>query len=1321
MAARTARYLEGLEDDDEQERFDIREDGMGRTTIGFEADAASPGEKPRTSLDWKKEKKARTKMWVPPIAKPASYRAPPTGKADLTRKGFLDGAGPDGASWSGATQRLHSQLPMGFWERRDLPQLRIQDLDKTGELRALSLEDLENRVFSKWGVSGATGAAKTAILDLPDGRRIEKAPRRLAISVGTPGTGRKALILDPGPKDRLGTQGDRDVLEYPTAAVPEPEPEPDRLRRKPWLLPQEVSVKSAPKVLPRRWVMNGADNRKRGPLNGWGRFPPEQRGQLGAKTSRGRLLGFGDTDDGGEDVEDDNLFAGMAGETLDDMDTDLLDAMGTSILDERARGLIETLPPPIQDQLMREMRATPGISNPSAWMTSAAFDAGAVIPNSEEGQEATKANKRKLNPKGWLIAKPKADSKAKAKKDAKGTLRLADDDSGEARSEELRAMGIEDYSLDMVPVPESDEDVQDMMRKGQSWVDRIGGGDQAKAVRSVVRKLNKLPWFMVEGKKSWTDPAGWGWQELGLDGPGMPEVEATLQDFGIEGPNNLQAKAIPAILSNKDVILTAMTGCGKTLAFLMPLVSKYVLPLKNRIMNKNQEDEFKQKVGFLQPFARKKVVNPKIWVGPPVIIVTPSRELAQQQWRILRDLLKPFENLKVSCLVGGSRVVQEDEDLKNNQPAIVIATPGRLVDHLTEGRLSLRSLKAMVFDEVDRLLYNSRRDHMDIIEEYFNRTNAQCIAVSASISASARVAKRMEWFVRDNMKSPIKTVGPKTGIEIPPRVLHLVNGAPDIEKKVMFLKRLHGSTPEPNGILVFVNNGERARKVAGALRFLGIAATHLSGNCTKESRSRSIKDMDRGRVDVLVTTDVATRGLDFRGLTHVVNFELPGDHIEYVHRAGRCGRHGHNGIVITLAAGGSKNHRLAGYAKTLGIDLMDANVDFNALGVLQSSLDEVRDKMWRRAEEKRQKANPPDGSAWAEVPSDAVEAEGEMADAEDEPMEATGRAEREAEDEDDDFLEEEKEAEDAEEDGDEEEEGEDDDEATKERKRARAKRRRDRQEKFKALAKERKVVKAELRKRHEEFLEGLSKGVSVEAQYFDGSWYKATIEEERTDGKFVVSWDNDEDYGDRTKTLSQLRFPGALEAKLEAFRSLDVLFMNDDNEKEEKKGKKQEAEEEVEREEEAMFKRWLVPKDSIVVNASKDATRAYMAKARATEAHATDREGNLGSPRVHGFLGFLEGAASLGGLSEQFKSSVATYCERFRKLPQAEQQEKVSIFLMKKVPQKTKVMLHYLVEDEDGAAIMLKALRHVQAKPKPDQKASSLVMRNALTMALAEA
>jgi len=449
-------------------------------------------------------------------------------------------------------------------------------------------------------------------------------------------------------------------------------------------------------------------------------------------------------------------------------------------------------------------------------------------------------------------------------------------------------------------------------------------GKFKKMVNSVLRRLAGLPWHEVEGKKSWIDPSEKRWEELGLEGDEAEPMVDLLYDYGVGTPNILQATALPELLKGGDALLASMTGSGKTLAFLLPMLARHVLPLAG------QGTPAKPKVRV------KTASTPRIECRPQLLILAPSRELASQTARIVKDLLEPYPELNSTLLIGGANHARQDEALKERQPAVVIGTPGRVVDHASEGRLVLTGIKSLVLDEIDGLLSVSRKDHLEMLFKLIGpRSRTQTVLVSATGATHPETQE----FCDEKLREGWQIIGPEGGFELPPRVLHLVNPAPDINKKLLFLKRLSTSNPMPNGVIVFCNNFERARKVAEQLRYMDIPAEVLSGNRSKESRERAVRDMENGKIDFLVATDVATRGLDFTEMTHVVNFELPGDAETYAHRAGRCGRMGRNGIVISLAGGGLDNVRLNRYQTELSmfgteLKLHEANVEGGSLGVV---------------------------------------------------------------------------------------------------------------------------------------------------------------------------------------------------------------------------------------------------------------------------------------------------------------------------------------------------------------------------------------------------
>ena len=447
--------------------------------------------------------------------------------------------------------------------------------------------------------------------------------------------------------------------------------------------------------------------------------------------------------------------------------------------------------------------------------------------------------------------------------------------------------------------------------------DRIGTSKYRKMYKAVMRNYGPLPWDRVEGQTSWLDPANKSWQELGVSSPEGGKLLELMKELGVTTPNRLQGLSLPEIMSGKDVMLTSTTGSGKTLAFLLPLLEQYVLPLARGELARP-----KPKLPHH--------LAPKVLCKPKILVVAPGRELSRQITRVIKDLLSPFRPiLNVTGLVGKENHKRQDENLRDRRPVVVVGTPGKLMDHAMEGRLILNELNAIVIDEVDSLLSMSRKDHVELLLQHLGvNDQAQRILVSASGSMEGDAIGFAEEILRDGWR----LVGPKHGMELPKRVLHLVNGAPDIEKKLRFLGRLSTSNPRCEMMLVFCNNHERVRKVAEQMNEMNIPTEFLTGNRSKESRDRAIRDFENHEVQALVATDAAMRGLDFRDLTHVVNFELPGNAATYAHRAGRCGRMGYNGIVLNLAPGGHVNKRLRNYARQLDFELIEANVNDGNLG-----------------------------------------------------------------------------------------------------------------------------------------------------------------------------------------------------------------------------------------------------------------------------------------------------------------------------------------------------------------------------------------------------
>jgi len=327
-----------------------------------------------------------------------------------------------------------------------------------------------------------------------------------------------------------------------------------------------------------------------------------------------------------------------------------------------------------------------------------------------------------------------------------------------------------------------------------------------------------------------------------------------LGTMGITAPTPIQAEAIPALLDRRDVIGQARTGSGKTLAFALPLV----LTCDPRV---------RQVQG---------------------LVLTPTRELAHQ----VAAVVIPFaaaRGLKLALLYGGRSLVPERQTLLAG-PHLVVATPGRALDHLRRENLSLRSLRLLVLDEGDAML---DRGFAPDVERLLAATprRRQTALFSATIPA---------WVVRTaarHLREPV-TVRVDPDAATPAEIAHTVYQM-DTSAKLSALRTLldrRGAAP----MLVFARTKHGVRKLAHQLAQAGYPVAPLQGNMSQSARDRALASFRSGETPILLATNVAARGLDIDGIGQVVNYELPESAELFSHRSGRTGRMGRRGEVITF-------------------------------------------------------------------------------------------------------------------------------------------------------------------------------------------------------------------------------------------------------------------------------------------------------------------------------------------------------------------------------------------------------------------------------------
>ena len=278
--------------------------------------------------------------------------------------------------------------------------------------------------------------------------------------------------------------------------------------------------------------------------------------------------------------------------------------------------------------------------------------------------------------------------------------------------------------------------------------------------------------------------------------------------------------------------------------------------------------------------------------GPRVLVLTPTRELAQQVTQAADTYGKFVRRLRCVSIVGGASFGPQLKAL--GQPVdVIVATPGRLLDHMERGRIDFSRLETLVLDEADRML---DMGFIDDIESIIARTPAKRQTLLFSATLDGVVGRLASRVTRDARRIEIISEPEQRG-----QIAQLLLFADDLAHKTRLLDTLLRDT-ELTQALVFTATKRAADEISGQLREKGFAADALHGDMSQRERNRTLQGMRQGRVRVLVATDVAARGLDVPGISHVINFDLPRQAEDYVHRIGRTGRAGRSGIAISLAA-----------------------------------------------------------------------------------------------------------------------------------------------------------------------------------------------------------------------------------------------------------------------------------------------------------------------------------------------------------------------------------------------------------------------------------
>lgn len=358
------------------------------------------------------------------------------------------------------------------------------------------------------------------------------------------------------------------------------------------------------------------------------------------------------------------------------------------------------------------------------------------------------------------------------------------------------------------------------------------------------------------------------WSELNLSS----KMQLLIEEAGYKFPSPVQVQTIPFALLGLDVLVSSQTGSGKTASFVIPTVER-----------------FKEKNGTY------------------ILALSPTREIAQQTAAVFETFGKPFGMKTVVC-IGGANLAQEKEALSSS-PHIIVATPGRLCDHLERGNVWLDFIQCLIFDEADRMLEMGFAKQIDMITEQIPKSRQ-------TLMLSATFAPPVERLARKAMNQPKQVVIAKSEASVP-KIEQDLFWVEEFQKpsRLIDLLKLEKGT-----VFVFVNAKERAYQVWRILENRGFKdVTYIHSDLPQDQRELAVANFKAGVFRVIIATDVMGRGIDVDDVAHVVNYDVPKEASDYIHRIGRTGRRGLTGVATTFAIPKKDERAIRAIEKMLGI------------------------------------------------------------------------------------------------------------------------------------------------------------------------------------------------------------------------------------------------------------------------------------------------------------------------------------------------------------------------------------------------------------------
>jgi ATP-dependent RNA helicase DeaD len=339
-------------------------------------------------------------------------------------------------------------------------------------------------------------------------------------------------------------------------------------------------------------------------------------------------------------------------------------------------------------------------------------------------------------------------------------------------------------------------------------------------------------------------------------------VLAALQSIGYESPSPIQAATIPPLLAGSDLVGQAQTGTGKTAAFALPILSK---------------------------------IDPRDAI-PRALVLAPTRELAIQVAEAFQRYASQIPGFHVLPIYGGQSYTPQLQRLRRGVH-VVVGTPGRVMDHIKRGTLSLDGLEYLVLDEADEMLRMGFIDDVEWILEHVPEQRQIALFSATMPTAIRRIAQK---YLREPVEVTIKTKT-TTASKIRQRYW-MVSGVHKLDALTRILE-----AESFDGMIIFTRTKQATEELAERLQARGYAAEALNGDIAQAQRERTVGRLKSGQIDIVVATDVAARGLDVERVSHVVNFDIPYDPESYVHRIGRTGRAGRSGEAILFVAPRERN------------------------------------------------------------------------------------------------------------------------------------------------------------------------------------------------------------------------------------------------------------------------------------------------------------------------------------------------------------------------------------------------------------------------------